>query len=105
MKTISCTLKRCPLCNTIVEHNNTAPFYGGIECPNPECGVICQFPTNLQPYQIMSRFNTRNGQKTVMPVTTRFGIWATVSSLVILGLATIINLIEYDIHSILIAIK
>lgn len=97
MKTIPYPLRRCPFCNTTVEHENTAPFYGGIECPNPKCGVICQFPTDLQPYQIMSRFNTRNGQKTVMPVMTRFGIWATVASLVILGFATIMQMISNNI--------
>ena len=105
METIPYKLKRCPFCNTTVEHSNTAPFYGGIECPNPKCGAICQFPTDLQPHQIMSRYNTRHSQKTVMPIMTQFGIWVTVGSLVVFGLATIMQMISYDIHRILAAIK
>ena len=105
MKTVSYTLKQCPLCGTKVQQNNIVPYFCGIECPNPECGVICQFPTDLQPHQIMSRYNTRHSQKTVMPIMTQFGIWVTVGSLVVFGLATIIQMISYDIHMILAAIK
>lgn len=106
MKTVSYKLKRCPLCGTKVQQNNIAPYFCGIECPNPKCEVICSFPTDLQLRQIVSRYNTRYNQSVkVMPVTTRFAIWVTVASLVIFGISSIYGFIVHDIHTMLTSLK
>lgn len=99
------TLKPCPFCGTNVSQSNSPPYFGGIECPNQRCGAIFQFPTDLQSHQIISTYNSRQKQDTIMPVTTRFAIWATVASMVILGLSSIYGFIVDDIHTMLLSLK
>ena len=96
-------LKPCPFCGTNVSQSNSSPYFGGIECPNPRCGAIFQFPTDLQSNQIAINYNSRQKQDTIMPVTTRFAIWATVASMVILGLSSIYGFIVDDIHHAILA--
>ena len=77
-------LNDCPLCGKNVRRDNIPPFFGGIECQNPNCGAIVQFPTNLNTDDMVLRYNTR--PKHIVPVLQEFAMYASIAVSVIVGL-------------------